>query len=73
MNKKDDFDQRLPDEQTDTDNLSVGMPADHKLIPPEKLPSDYEPTGAIHLRGRAVSGLAGGRTPWWVLISGWTS
>lgn len=27
--------------------------------------------GEIHLRGQAYRGLAGGRTPWWILISGW--
>jgi hypothetical protein len=25
----------------------------------------------IYLRGRAFRGLAGGRIPWWVIISGW--
>jgi hypothetical protein len=71
MNEKDEFNQFFPDESLDKDNLSVEIPAEQKPLYPERIPSGYEPMGEIQLRGRVFRGLAEGRIPWWVLITGW--
>lgn len=70
MNNKDDFNQFLPDEKLNPDQLSVEIPAEHPLTP-EPLPSAFDPMGEIQLRGQAYRGLAGGRMSWWMLIAGW--
>lgn len=71
MSQKDEFKQFFPDEGLDKDKLSVEIPAEQKPVYPERIPSGYEPMGEIQLRGQAYRGLAGGRIPWWVLITGW--
>ena len=71
MNKNDEHKQFLPDDKLDSERIVVEVPADPKPPYQEKIPSGYDPMGEIYLRGRAFGGLAGGRIPWWVLISGW--
>ncbi|QZZ22188.1 hypothetical protein J5X98_07300 [Leptothermofonsia sichuanensis E412] len=71
MNEKDEFNQFFPDESLDKDKLSVEIPAEQNPLYPERIPSGYEPMGEIQLRGRVFKGLAEGRIPWWVLITGW--
>ncbi|MEG4029032.1 MULTISPECIES: hypothetical protein [unclassified Microcoleus] len=71
MSENDESKQFLPDHKLDTDRIVVEVPADQKSPYQERIPSGYEPMGEIYLRGRAFRGLAGGRIPWWVLISGW--
>src|ERR687894_768970 len=71
MSENDESKQFLPDDKLDTDRIVVEVPAEQKSPYQERIPSGYEPMGEIYLRGRAFRGLAGGRIPWWVLISGW--
>jgi hypothetical protein len=71
MNEHDESKQFFPDDKLDSDRIVVEVPADQKSPYQERIPSGYEPMGEIYLRGRAFRGLAGGRIPWWVLISGW--
>lgn len=71
MNEHDESKQFFPDDKFDSDRIVVEVPADQKSPYQERIPSGYEPMGEIYLRGRAFRGLAGGRIPWWVLISGW--
>jgi len=70
MSNKNDFNQFLPDESLEPDKISVEVPAEPPIAP-ERIPSGFDPMGEIGLRGQAYRGLAGGRTPWWILISGW--
>ena len=64
--------QFLSDNKLDDDEIFVEVSANPPKPPwQERLPSGYDPMGEIQLRGRAYRGLAGGRIPWWVLISGW--
>jgi hypothetical protein len=59
------------DDELNKDKLFVEIP-DQQISPyQDKIPSGYDPMGDIYLRGRAFRGMAGGRIPWWVLISGW--
>ncbi|MEM8777514.1 MAG: hypothetical protein AAGF26_01315 [Cyanobacteria bacterium P01_G01_bin.49] len=58
-------------DQLKEDELFVEIPSEPKSPFDEKIPSGYDPMGEIYLRGRAFRGLAGGRIPWWILISGW--
>jgi hypothetical protein len=71
MNDNDDFNRFLPDGKPDEDKLSVEILAEQQPVSHERLPSGFDPMGEIHLRGQAYRGLAGGRVPWWILISGW--
>jgi len=71
MSKNDDYNQFLPDDGLDSEKIVVEVPADPKPPYQERIPSGYDPMGEIYLRGRASRNLAGGRSPWWVLISGW--
>jgi hypothetical protein len=65
-----DFNKYLPDENGEPEKLSIEIPAEQRLNP-EKTPSGFDPMGEIQLRGQAYRGLAGGQTPWWILIAGW--
>jgi hypothetical protein len=71
MRDNDERDRYLPDRKSEKDRLFVEIPAETKNPYPEKLPSGYDPIQSIRLEGRAFRGLAGGRIPWWVLITGW--
>lgn len=71
MNNKDEFSQFLPDQSLEPDKLSVEIPAEQHPVAPEQIPSGFDPMGEIQLRGQAYRGLASGRTPWWILASGW--
>jgi hypothetical protein len=70
MNNNNDPNRFLPDNNSDPEKLSVEIPAEQP-INPERIPTGYDPMGEIQLRGQAYRGLAGGRIPWWILISGW--
>jgi hypothetical protein len=59
------------EDQLDPDQIYIEIPTYSNSPYHEKVPSGYDPMGEIYLRGRAYRGLAGGRIPWWVLISGW--
>lgn len=61
----------LASQDFDRNDLVVELPAQPSSPYPERIPLGYDPMGDIHLRGRAMRGLAGGRIPWWILISGW--
>jgi hypothetical protein len=71
MSKNNDYKQFLPDDELDGERIVIEVPADPKTPYQERIPSGYDPMGEIYLRGRAFRGLAGGRIPWWVIISGW--
>lgn len=71
MSRDEEFDRYLPDDHANKDPLFVEIPSEPKPLEPERIPSGYDPMGRIYLQGRAYRGLAGGRIPWWVLISGW--
>uniref|UniRef100_A0A832M6T2 Uncharacterized protein n=1 Tax=Oscillatoriales cyanobacterium SpSt-402 TaxID=2282168 RepID=A0A832M6T2_9CYAN len=71
MSEKDELNRFLPDENLNNDKLSVEIPAEQHPVSPQKVPSGFDPMGEIQLRGQAYRGLAGGRAPWWILISGW--
>lgn len=71
MSEKDEFNRFLSDEKLDKDRFLVEIPAEQKSVYDERIPSGYNSMEEIELRGRAFRGLAGGRIPWWVLISGW--
>jgi hypothetical protein len=71
MRDNDERDRYLPDRKSEKDRLFVEIPAETKTPYPEKVPSGYDPIQSIRLEGRAFRGLAGGRIPWWVLITGW--
>lgn len=71
MSEQDEFKRFLSDEKLDKDKFLVEIPAEQKSVYDERIPSGYNPMEEIELRGRAFRGLAGGRIPWWVLISGW--
>lgn len=70
MNDNNESKRFLPDENPDKDKLSIEIPAEQPLHP-ERIASGFDPMGEIHLRGQAYRGLAGGQTPWWILIAGW--
>jgi hypothetical protein len=69
MRDKDKFQQFLPDRQSD--KLSYDAPIDRPVVEHDRIPSANDPMGQIKLEGRAYRSFAGGRIPWWVLISGW--
>jgi len=71
MNEPEQPDYLPPDESVDPNQLFVEVPTHASPVPHDRIPSGYEPMGEIELRGRMASGLAGGRVPWWVLITGW--
>ncbi len=71
MSKNDDYKEFLHDDELDSKRIIVEVPADPKSPYHERIPSGYDPMGEVYLHGRAFRGLAGGRIPWWVLISGW--
>lgn len=61
----------FPDDRFSKDDLVVDVPSGHRSPYTDRIPSGYDPMGEIYLRGRASRGLAGGRVPWWVLMTGW--
>ena len=69
MTKKDEFQRFLPDRESD--KLSFDEQIRQPSIEHDRIPSQYDPMGEIELEGRALGSLAGGRIPWWVMISGW--
>jgi hypothetical protein len=72
MSKNNEYRQFLPDDELDDKRTVVEIPAESKFpYQPDRIPSGYDPMSEIHLRGRASRGLAEGRIPWWVIISGW--
>ena len=71
MSENDDSKQFFPDDEIGRDRIIVEVPINPKSPYEERVPSGYAPMSEIYLRGRAFRGLAGGRIPWWVLISGW--
>lgn len=71
MSENDELKQFFPDDKLDSERIVVEVPAEQKSPYQERIPSGYDPMGEIYLRGTAFRGLAGGRIPWWVLISGW--
>ncbi|MDZ4871567.1 MAG: hypothetical protein CLLPBCKN_000955 [Chroococcidiopsis cubana SAG 39.79] len=72
MNKNNDERQQFPsNNKLDPEQIVVEVSVAPKPPYQEKIPSGYDPMGEIYLRGRAFRGLAGGKIPWWVLISGW--
>lgn len=71
MRENDEHDQYLPDRKAEKDRLFVDVPTETKTPYQDRLPSGYDPMQSISLEGRAYRGLAGGRIPWWILISGW--
>lgn len=71
MSKNNKSKQFFPDDELDRDQIIAEVPAEQKSPYQERIPSGYDPMGEIYLRGRAFRGLAEGRIPWWVIISGW--
>jgi hypothetical protein len=71
MKDKDEREPYLPHRKLDKDRLIVEIPLESKMPYPDRLPSGFDPMQSIGLEGRAFRGLAGGRIPWWVLITGW--
>jgi hypothetical protein len=69
MPEDNNFDSYLPDESP-PDKLSIDIPAEQP-ISVDRIPSGYDPMGEVELRGRVSQGMASGRIPWWVLITGW--
>jgi hypothetical protein len=70
MSENDQLQQFLPDDNLNSEGIVVKTPTDPNLYYQDKVLSGYEPMSGIYL-GIASRGLAGGRIPWWVLISGW--
>ena len=71
MGNNDEQKQNWPDDHLGNERIVVEIPAEPSSPYQERIPSGYDPMGDIALRGRAARGLAGGQSPWWVLISGW--
>jgi hypothetical protein len=71
MRDNDERDPYLPHRKSDKDRLIVEIPLESKMPYPDRLPSGFDPIQSIGLEGRAFRGLAGGRIPWWILITGW--
>jgi hypothetical protein len=71
MKDKDEREPYLPHRKLDKDRLIVEIPLESKMPYPDRLPSGFDPMQSIGLEGGAFRGLARGRIPWWVLITGW--
>lgn len=71
MTQEDKSNGFLPENKLDEDKLSIEIPAQQMPIPPDRIPSGYDPMGEIQLRGQASRSLASGRVPGWVLLTGW--
>lgn len=71
MAENDEFKKFIPDEGFESPPIVYEIPSETEIPHQEKIPSGYDPMSEIELRGRAYRGLSGGRTPWWVLITGW--
>jgi hypothetical protein len=71
MRDNDERDPYLPPRKSDKDRFIVEIPLELKMPKPDRLPSGFDPIQSIGLEGRAFRGLAGGRIPWWILITGW--
>ncbi|MBV6628155.1 MAG: hypothetical protein KI793_35425 [Rivularia sp. (in: Bacteria)] len=71
MSKNDEFKKFLPDEEFKSPPIVYEVPSEAEIPFQERIPSGYDPMSEIQLRGRAYRGLAGGKIPWWVLITGW--
>lgn len=70
MPEEDEFNRFLPEENLDKDKLSTSIPP-QQHVPPDRIPSGYDPMGRIHLQGQAHRSMATGQVPGWVLITGW--
>lgn len=71
MRSNDDNDPYLPSRKSEKDRYIIEIPLESKMPKPDRLPSGFDPIQSIGLEGRAFRGVAGGRIPWWVLITGW--
>ncbi|NEQ55267.1 MAG: hypothetical protein F6K11_34975 [Leptolyngbya sp. SIO3F4] len=71
MSDQNEYQQYFPNNQFSRDDLVIDVPTEPRSPYVERIPSGYDPMGEIYLRGRAYRGLAGGRIPWWVLMTGW--
>ncbi|MEA5593144.1 hypothetical protein [Rivularia sp. UHCC 0363] len=71
MSENDEFKQFLPDAEFEPEQIVYSVPPNDQPLDREKMPSGYDPMGRIKLEGIAFRGLAAGRIPWWVLITGW--
>ncbi|MCJ8279030.1 MAG: hypothetical protein MJK14_03565 [Rivularia sp. ALOHA_DT_140] len=71
MAQNDEFKKFIPDEGFESSPIVYQVPSETEIPHQERIPSGYDPMSEIELRGRAYRGLSGGRTPWWVLITGW--
>ena len=71
MRSNDENDPYLPSRKSQKDRYIIEIPLESKMPKPDRLPSGFDPIQSIGLEGRAFRGLAGGRIPWWVLITGW--
>ena len=71
MNKQNLSSPFLP--ETESDRLSIEIPAEPPRHPYDRIPSGYDPMGEVALRGRAFRRLSSGFAPWWVLMAGWAA
>lgn len=71
MRENDEFKKFLPDKEFESPPIVYEVPSEIEIPHQEKIPLGYDPMSEIQLRGRAYRGLSGGRTSWWVLITGW--
>ncbi|MEM6398918.1 MAG: hypothetical protein AAF757_01620 [Cyanobacteria bacterium P01_D01_bin.116] len=71
MSENDEFKKFLPDEEFKSEQFVYEVPSQAEPPSQERIPSAYEPMEKIQLDGRAYRGLAGGKIPWWVLMTGW--
>jgi len=71
MSENDEFKKFLPDEEFKREQFVYEVPSEAEPPSQERIPSAYEPMQKIQLDGRAYRGLARGRIPWWVLMTGW--
>ncbi|WP_404790439.1 hypothetical protein [Altericista sp. CCNU0014] len=71
MRDNEEYDPYLPPKRSDKDRFIVEIPLESKTPNPDRLPSGFDLIQSIGLEGRAFRGIAGGRIPWWILITGW--
>ncbi len=71
MNRNEDNQPFFDEDSLKQDKIFVEVPPEQNSPYDDKIPSGYDPMGEVYLRGRAFRGMSGGRTPWWVLITGW--
>ncbi|MGD1871598.1 MAG: hypothetical protein ACFB02_00945 [Mastigocoleus sp.] len=70
-NDNDQYKKFIPHTEIDHEKIVVEVSPNLDYPYKSRVPNGYDPMGEIQLRGKAFRGLAGGRIPWWVLISGW--